>query len=214
MSGGLAEFAALHRQRLAPRAGAGALRRAARDGSTQLSTVALLDGPFSSGRVKALRVPISGTSRPGPAAGVRAGLRPAWRSRALRLGALQLGRTQLAGLRGRPGRGVPPARRRHRGACLHPRSRAQRAARLIALCGAGDARRAGRLARVRSSPTVAARMGNPGRAGPAQCRPGLQGTFKGSGISGTFDRRRCDHRPGPDQADRGRRPTGSTTAIA
>ena len=31
-----------------------------RDGSTKLSTVALLDGPFSSGRVKALRIPIEG----------------------------------------------------------------------------------------------------------------------------------------------------------
>ncbi len=32
----------------------------ARDGSTQLSTVALVDGPFSSGRVQALRIPING----------------------------------------------------------------------------------------------------------------------------------------------------------
>jgi hypothetical protein len=32
----------------------------ARDGSTQLSTVALLDGPFPTGRVQALRIPISG----------------------------------------------------------------------------------------------------------------------------------------------------------
>ncbi|MEO6255174.1 MAG: YdbH domain-containing protein [Sphingomicrobium sp.] len=56
---GLAEFAPYtangSRLALAPVRFAGA-----RDGSTQLSTVALLDGPFSSGRVKALRVPISG----------------------------------------------------------------------------------------------------------------------------------------------------------
>ncbi|MEO8177148.1 MAG: YdbH domain-containing protein [Sphingomicrobium sp.] len=56
---GLAEFAPYtangSRLALAPIRFAGA-----RDGSTALSTVALLDGPFSSGRVKALRVPISG----------------------------------------------------------------------------------------------------------------------------------------------------------
>ena len=35
--------------------------RAARDGSTAVNTIALLDGPFSGGLVRGLRIPINGT---------------------------------------------------------------------------------------------------------------------------------------------------------
>ena len=44
---------------------------AGRDGATQLSTVATLDGAFSDGRVRALRVPISGRIGTGGKLGVR-----------------------------------------------------------------------------------------------------------------------------------------------
>jgi hypothetical protein len=66
----------------------------ARDGSTQLSTVALLDGPIPDGRVKALRVPISG--RLGPGAGFAIGTGCAAISFAsLQTGSLQIGPTRL-----------------------------------------------------------------------------------------------------------------------
>ena len=66
----------------------------ARDGSTSLSTVALLDGPFSSGRVQALRIPITG--RLGSGGGFAFGTRCAVVSFAyLKTGALQFGPTRL-----------------------------------------------------------------------------------------------------------------------
>ena len=66
----------------------------ARDGSTQLSTVALLDGPFSSGRVQALRIPIAG--RLGNGGSFAFGTGCAVVSFAyLKTGALQFGPTRL-----------------------------------------------------------------------------------------------------------------------
>ena len=66
---------------IAPYAAGGArlalapVRFAARpDGWTQVSTVALLDGPFGGGRVTGLRVPIDGRFGPGGALRVRRGL--------------------------------------------------------------------------------------------------------------------------------------------
>ena len=90
---GLAEFAPYTAQgsrlALAPIRFAGA-----RDGSTQLSTVSLLDGPFSSGRVKALRIPISG--RLGNGGSFAFGTACAEVSFAfLQTGALQFGPTKL-----------------------------------------------------------------------------------------------------------------------
>jgi len=90
---GIAEFAPYtareSRLALAPIRFAGA-----RDGSTLMSTVALLDGPFSSGRVKALRIPISG--RLGSGGGFAFGTGCAEISFAyLQTGALQFGPTRL-----------------------------------------------------------------------------------------------------------------------
>ena len=47
---------------------------ARRDGWTQVSTVALLDGPFGGGRVTGLRIPVDGRFGAGRRAGVRPGL--------------------------------------------------------------------------------------------------------------------------------------------
>jgi hypothetical protein len=69
--------------------------RAGRDGSTEVSTTALLSGPFSGGRVDDLRIPISGRIG-GPAGGFAFGrgcIEAAFRS--LQAGALRLGRTRL-----------------------------------------------------------------------------------------------------------------------
>jgi len=90
---GLAEFvpytARGSRLALAPIRFAGA-----RDGSTVLSTVALLDGPFSSGRVQALRIPINGRLSSG--GGFAFGTGCAVVSFAyLKTGALQFGPTRL-----------------------------------------------------------------------------------------------------------------------
>jgi hypothetical protein len=69
--------------------------RAARDGSTEVSTTALLSGPFSGGRVENLRIPISGRIG-GPAGGFAFG-RGCIEARfqSLRAGALRLGPTRL-----------------------------------------------------------------------------------------------------------------------
>jgi translocation and assembly module TamB len=67
---------------------------AGRDGSTQVSTIALLDGPFPNGRVRALRVPISG--RLGTGGSLAVGAACAELSFAsLQTGSLQLGPTRL-----------------------------------------------------------------------------------------------------------------------
>lgn len=90
---GIAEFAPYtangSRLALAPIRFAGA-----RDGSTQLSTVAMIDGPFPSGRVRALRIPIAG--RLGSGGGFAFGTVCAEVNFAfLQTGALQFGPTRL-----------------------------------------------------------------------------------------------------------------------
>ena len=88
--------------RIAPYAAGGArvalapvIFRAGRDGSTEVSTTALLDGPFSGGRVQGLRIPISGRIG-GPAGGFAFGRSciEAW-FRSLQAGSLRLGATRL-----------------------------------------------------------------------------------------------------------------------
>jgi hypothetical protein len=88
--------------RIAPYAAGGArvalapvIFRPARDGSTEVSTTALLDGPFSGGRVQGLRIPISGRIG-GPAGGFAFG-RTCLEARfqALQAGSLRLGPTRL-----------------------------------------------------------------------------------------------------------------------
>ena len=69
--------------------------RAARDGSTEVRTVALLDGPFLGGRVQGLRIPIDGRIG-GPAGGFAFGRGCIITSfRSLRAGTLRLGTTRL-----------------------------------------------------------------------------------------------------------------------
>ena len=88
--------------RIAPYAAGGArvalapvIFRAQRDGSTEVSTTALLDGPFSGGRVQGLRIPISGRIG-GPAGGFAFG-RGCIEARfqSLQAGSLRLGATRL-----------------------------------------------------------------------------------------------------------------------
>lgn len=67
---------------------------AGRDGSTQVSTVALLDGPFPNGRVEALRVPISGRLGQGGSLAVGTGCAVV-SFNYLRSSSLQLGPTRL-----------------------------------------------------------------------------------------------------------------------
>ena len=64
------------------------------DGWTQVSTVALLDGPFGGGRVSGLRVPIAGRFGPGGALVFGQGCIDA-RFTALQIGGLRLGPTRL-----------------------------------------------------------------------------------------------------------------------
>jgi hypothetical protein len=64
------------------------------DGWTQVSTIALLDGPFGGGRVTGLRVPIDGRFGPGGALLFGAGCIDA-RFATLQLGGLRLGPTRL-----------------------------------------------------------------------------------------------------------------------
>ena len=87
--------------RMAPYAAGGArlalapIRFAAqRDGATAISTVALLDGPLSDGRVTGLRVPINGRIGPGGALEFGRGCLNA-QFASLQVGALSLGRTSL-----------------------------------------------------------------------------------------------------------------------
>jgi hypothetical protein len=67
---------------------------ARRDGWTQLSTVALLDGPFGGGRVTGLRVPLDGRFGPNGSLVFGEGCIDA-RFASLRLGGLRLGATRL-----------------------------------------------------------------------------------------------------------------------
>ena len=99
---------------------------AARDGSTEVSTIALLDGPFSGGRVRGLRIPINGRIGGRRAASPSAAAASRRASASLQAGALRLGATRLpvcpigpailyqraGGTLGRRRRGAQPAPRR------------------------------------------------------------------------------------------------------
>ena len=152
-------------------------------GGTRIDTVALLDGPLSGGQITGLRIPVSGTLGPGQRLAFGQGCVPVSFS-ALRLGALQLGQTRLPvcavgqSVVFRQSDGDIAVRAFTRDLALNGR-----------LGSSPFAARATRGALVGSRgfifSTVAARMGNPDAPillNAAQ----LAGTFKGSGISGTF----------------------------
>jgi hypothetical protein len=154
-------------------------------GGTRIETLALLDGPLSGGRVTGLRVPVSGTIGPGQRLAFGRGCVPLSFA-TLRLGALQLGRSQLPvcavgeAVVFRQSDGDIAVRAFTRDLALNGR-----------LGSSPFAARANRAALVGSRgfdlTNVAARMGNPDA--PILLNAGrLEGTFKGSGISGTFAR--------------------------
>jgi hypothetical protein len=155
------------------------------DGGTRIDTVALLDGPLSGGRVTGLRIPITGTIGPGQRLAFGQGCVPLSFA-SLQLGSLQLGRTQLpicavgqAVLFRQPD-GDLAVRAFTRDLALNGR-----------LGSSPFAARAARGALVGSRgfdfTGLAARMGNP--EAPILLNAGhLEGTFKGSGIKGTFAR--------------------------
>lgn len=154
-------------------------------GGTTIQTVALLDGPLSGGHIAGLRVPVSGTIGPGQRLAFGQGCVPVSFA-SLRLGGLQLGRTEVPvcavgrAVVFRQPDGDVAVRAFTRNLALNGR-----------LGSSPFAARAVRGALVGSRgfefTTVAARLGNP--AAPILLNAGaLEGTFKGSGISGTFAR--------------------------
>nr|WP_314445241.1 YdbH domain-containing protein [uncultured Sphingomonas sp.] len=154
-------------------------------GGTRIETVALIDGPLSGGQVTGLRVPVSGSIGPGQRLAFGQGCVPLSFA-TLRLGALQLGRTQLPvcavgeSVVFRQPDGDIAVRAFTRNLALNGR-----------LGSSPFTARAVRGSLVGSRGfefiDVAARMGNP--EAPILLNTGrLEGTFKGSGISGTFAR--------------------------
>ncbi|WP_344710306.1 intermembrane phospholipid transport protein YdbH family protein [Sphingomonas humi] len=155
------------------------------NGGTRIDTVALLDGPLSGGRVTGLRLPINGTVGPGRQLAFGQGCVPLSFA-TLRLGALQLGQSQVPvcavgqSVVFRQPDGDIAVRAFTRNLGLNGRLgtspfglRAERAA----LVGS----------RAFDLVGIAARMGNPDA--PVLLNAArLQGTFKGSGINGTFAR--------------------------
>ncbi|UUR08766.1 intermembrane phospholipid transport protein YdbH family protein [Sphingomonas glaciei] len=150
---------------------------------TRVETVALLDGPLSGGTITGLRVPVSGTIGPGQRLAFGQGCVPLSFA-SLRLGALTLGQTRLPvcavgqAVVFRQPDGDVAVRAFTRDLSLNGR-----------LGASPFAARAARGALVGSRgfdfTTVAARLGNP--EAPVLLNAGrLQGTFKGSGINGTF----------------------------
>lgn len=153
------------------------------NGATRIDTVALLDGPLSGGRVTGLRVPVNGTIGPGGALAFGRGC-VTLSATSLRLGALQLGRTQLPvcatgqAIVFRQPDGDLAVRGFSRNVALNGR-----------LGSSPFALRAERAALVGSRGFdlvgVRARMGNPEAPILLNART-LEGTFAGSGINGTF----------------------------
>jgi hypothetical protein len=152
------------------------------DGSTRISTVALLDGVFPDGRVKALRVPIQG--RIGGATGLSIGTGCAEVSfAALKLKTLQLGPTKVpvcpvggAILSQRPGGDL-----RDDAIIRHPDLSGRLGDTPLRL-SADSARIAGKDF---SLSALAARLGQPDSPVIFNADQ-LKGTFVGSGIRGTF----------------------------
>ena len=155
---------------------------AGRDGATQVSTVATLDGPFPDGRVRALRVPISG--RLGAGGSLALGTACADISFAyLQTGSLQLGPTRLP---------VCPLSgailRKPAGGDLSVGARLSRTV-LNGRLGQSPLRLAAEGATINgrnfNATGLAMRLGQP--ASPIVFDAArLNGTFAGSGISGTF----------------------------
>jgi hypothetical protein len=151
-------------------------------GATEFSTVAMLDGPFPDGRVQALRLPLNGSLGPGGSfAAGRTCLVVSWRY--FRMSEIQFGPTQLpvcpiggAIVTQRPGSDLRIA------AVLNkPRLNGRLGKSPLSL--AADS---GRFADKQFSfASLAARIGKP-EAPIALDAKRLQGTFDGSGISGTF----------------------------
>jgi hypothetical protein len=155
---------------------------AARDGSTAVSTVLLVDGPFDDGRVRALRVPLTGRfgSRTGLAFGT-ACAEISWAQ--LQFRALQLGRTRL------PVCPIGPAM-----VSQAPGGSARWGARLsrpviVGQLGKSPLRLAASSARVEgkqfSLDALALRLGRP-TAPIIFDAQRLRGNFVGRGIAGTF----------------------------
>ena len=154
-------------------------------GGTRIDTLALLDGPLSGGRVTGLRVPVNGVVGPGQRLVFGQGCVPVAFA-TLQLGALQLGRSQIPvcatgeAVVFRQSDGDIAVRAFTRNLALNGR-----------LGSSPFGLRAARAALVGSRGFIfteaAARMGNPDA--PILLNAGeVAGTFKGSGISGTFAR--------------------------
>ena len=152
-------------------------------GGTRVDTVALLDGPLSGGAVRGLRVPVSGTVGPGGSLAFGRGCVAAG-FESLRLGGLQLGRTSLPIC----ATGQAIVFRQPDGALA-----VRAATRNLALNGrlgrSPFSLRAGTAAMTGSRnfflDALAVRMGNP-EAPILLNASRLNGTFRGSGINGTF----------------------------
>ena len=156
---------------------------ARRDGWTQVSTIALLDGPFGGGRVTGLRVPIDGRFGAGGSLVFGEGCIDG-RFATLRIGALRLGATRL------PLCPTGPAILYRRAgsplnfgvATRNVRLRGQLGSSPFAL-DVGRARMLGQ--REFQTAALALRLGR--SESPVLIRAKtLRGTFSGSGISGTF----------------------------
>ena len=153
------------------------------DGWTRISTVALVDGPFSGGRVTGLRLPISGRFGAGGALRFGEGCIDAGFVR-LTLGSLRLGPTRLPlcatngailarASGGKLGIGVASRNLRLRGAL--GKSPFALDASLVRLIGGNDFNLTG----------LRARMGRPEAPVLLNAKL-LKGSFSGSGINGTF----------------------------
>ncbi len=153
------------------------------DGWTQLSTVALLDGPFGGGRVTGLRIPIDGRFGAGGALMFGQGCIDA-RFATLQIGALRLGPTRL------PLCPTGPAILSRRAGTPAQFGVATRNIALRGRLGSApfalDAARARMLGqREFEAGGLALRLGQPD-APVLINASALRGTFSGSGISGTF----------------------------
>jgi translocation and assembly module TamB len=153
------------------------------NGGTRIETVALVDGPLSGGSVSGLRVPVSGSFGPGSALAFGRGCVPVTFA-SLRLGALQLGRSNI------PVCATGPAvfyRQPDGDIALRA---ATRNLRLSGRLGSSPfGLRASQVAMTGSRGfairDLSARMGNP-EAPILLNADRLNGTFSGSGIRGTF----------------------------
>jgi hypothetical protein len=154
----------------------------ARDGSTQVSTVAMLDGPFPDGRVRALRVPISARLGSGGAYAIGTGCAEVSFA-FLQTGALQLGPTRLpvcpvgSAIISKAAGSAMRIGARFSGPVLNGRL-GQSPLRLAAAGGRIEGQRFALNA-------LALRLGRPAAPIVFDAQT-LQGTFQGSGLGGTF----------------------------